>query len=337
MARSLQFVLPNSGHHRNIRLPLEIAEWMTDGGWITRAVGSGSRPDWHDLRVPWFSVDLEGSQAIPRADITVATFHTTVEPALRSRSNSVFHLCQGYEGQLREYAEIKESIDAAYRAPIPKLVVSRSLEAVLRSNFPDCKCHFIGQAVDPRIFFPLGFRPEAKPLRIGLVGDFTSSHRGIRDGLEGLRLAREKGLDVEVHRVSVEACTEEEMAIEMTDVFHHRLPTAKMPEFYAGIDTLLFPSLKEEDLGLPVLEAMSCGVPVAHSDISSLEVVPPKATLRFPPGDPVAIASTVIRFMDSDLRSFLRGAGLVAADEFRPQSLVTRLEKAFLSEGCPMP
>ena len=123
----------------------------------------------------------------------------------------------------------------------------------------------------------------------------------------------------------------------MTDVFHHRLPTAGMPEFFAWIDALLFTSFEEDALGLPVLEAMSCGVPVAHSDIPSLKIIPSKATLRFPQGNADAVASAVTRFQDSDLRSFLRGAGLVAADEFRPQGLITRLEEAFLKEGCPMP
>lgn len=337
MSRSLQFIVPTSDIGGGVRLPLEIAEWMTDGGWISRVVGPGSRPDWHDPGVPWFSVDLEGPQPIPRADITIATSYTTIEPALRSRSSHVFHLCQEYEGQLREFAEIKEIIDVAYRAPIPKLVVSRHLEPLLKRHYPECRCHFIGQAVDPRTFFPLGFRHEAKPLRVGLVGDFSARVKGVRDGLAGLRLAREKGLELEVHRVSAEGCTDEEAAIGMTDVFHHRLPTSRMPEFYAGIDLLLFPSTEDDGFGLPVLEAMSCGVPVTHSDIPSLEVIPSKVTQRFRPGNPAAIASAVTRFTDSDLRSFLRGAGLVAADKFRPQALVTRLEKALLDEGCPMP
>jgi len=337
MSRSLQFIVPTSDLHGSVRLPMEIAEWMADGGWITRVVGPGSRPDWHDPGVPWLSVDLEGSDTIPRADITIATSHTTVEPAMRSRSDHVFHLCQGYEGLFPEFAETRETIDATYRAPIPKLVVSRHLESVLHEHYPDCRCHFVGRAIDPRTFFPLGLRIEATPLRIGLVGDFSAPVKGIRDGLEGLRLARKKGLELEVHRASAEACTDEETAICMTDVFHHRLPTVRMPEFYAGIDALLFTSSEGEELGLPVLEAISCGLPVSHRDIPSLEVIPSKATLRFPPGDPDAIASAVTRFKDSDLRSFLRGAGLVAADDFRPHALITRLEKAFLSEGCPMP
>jgi len=337
MSRSLQFIVPNSDLHGRIRLPMEIAEWMADGGWITRVVSPGSRPDWHNPGVPWLSVDLEESGTIPRADITIATSYATVEPAMRSRSRHVFHLCQGYEGLLPEFAEVRETIDSTYREPIPKLVVSRHLESVLREHYPECRCHFVGQAVDARTFFPLGFRIEATPLRIGLVGDFSAPAKGISHGLEGLRLARRKGLEIEVHRASAEACTDEELSIGMTDKFHHRLPTVKMPEFYAGIDALLFTADEGQALGLPVIEALSCGLPVAHSDISSFEDIASEATLRFPPGNPEAIASAVTRFKDSDLRNFLRGAGLVAADDFRPHSLITRLEKAFVDEGCPMP
>ena len=336
MSLSLQFIVPTSDLHGGIRLPLELAEWLGDSGWMTRVVGPGSRPDWHDVAVPWFSADLDGS-SIPRADVTIATFHTTVGPALRSKSDHLFHLCQGYEGSHPEYGEIMDAIDTAYRAPIPKLLVSRHLEAMLKGRYPDCRCHFIGEAVDPRMFFPLGFRETATPLRVGLVGTFSARVKGIREGLEGLRIARERGLELEVHRASAEACLDEETALGMSDVFHHRLPTAKMPEFYAGIDVLLFPSTEQEGFGLPVLEAMSCGIPVAHSDIPPLEVIPEGATLRFPAGDAGAIADVVRRLPDPETRSLLRRGGLAAADDFRPHSLVTRLEEALRNEGCPMP
>ena len=230
-----------------------------------------------------------------------------------------------------------DAIDTAYRAPIPKLLVSRHLEAVLAEHYPDIRCHFVGEAVDPRIFFPLGFRETATPLRVGLVGTFSARVKGIREGLEGLRIARERGLELEVHRASAEACLDEEKALGMSDVFHHRLPTAKMPEFYSGIDVLLFPSTEQEGLGLPVLEAISCGIPVAHSDIPPLEVIPEGATLRFPAGDVGAIADAVRRLPDPEMRSLLRRGGLAAADDFRPHSLVSRFEEALRNEGCPMP
>jgi len=141
MTASLQFVVPTSDLHGGIRIPIEMAEWLADSGWVTRVVGPGPRPDWHQTAVPWFTCDLEGPEPVPPADVTIATFHTTVAPALASGSSYTFHLCQGYEGLFPEYADIKDAIDTAYREPIPKLVVSHHLETVLAENYPDIRCH----------------------------------------------------------------------------------------------------------------------------------------------------------------------------------------------------
>ena len=59
--------------------------------------------------------------------------------------------------------------------------------------------------------------------------------------------------------------------------------------------------------------------------------------LRFPREDTDAIAYSLGRLADSHLRGYLRNAGLVAADDFRPHALITRLEDAFVQEGCPLP
>jgi glycosyltransferase involved in cell wall biosynthesis len=337
MTVSLQFVVPTSELHGGIRVPLELASWLADCGWLSRVVGPGPRPDWHETMAPWITVDLEEKGAVPPADITIATFHTTIGPALASGSPHVFHLCQGYEGLFSEYDEIRDLIDTAYRAPIPKLLVSRHLESVLAEHYPGTHCHFIGEAVDPRIFFPLGFRETATPLRVGLVGTLSARVKGIQEGLEGLRLLRDRGLEIEVHRASVEEMQEEEAALGVTDYFSHLLPTVRMPEFYAGIDVLLFPSTEKEGFGLPVLEAMSCGVPVAHSDIPSLAVIPAGASRRFAPRKPEAIAEVVSQLFDSELRRSLRTEGLLVVEEFRPQTVLSRLEETLAREGCPLP
>jgi glycosyltransferase involved in cell wall biosynthesis len=334
---SLQFVVPTSDLHGGIRVPLELASWLADRGWLSRVAGPGSRPDWHETTAPWVTVDLESENAVPRADISIATFHTTVGPALASGSPHVFHLCQGYEGLIREYDEIRDLIDAAYLAPIPKLVVSRHLEAVLAEHYPGVRCHFIGEAVDPRIFFPVGFREHAGPLRVGLVGTFSVGIKGTRQGLEGLRLLRERGFSIEVHRASVEPMREEEIALGVTDHFHHHLTTAQMADFYAGIDVLLFPSTEQEGFGLPVLEAMSCGVPVAHSDIPSLQVIPDGASQRFEAGNPETIAEALSELFDPEIRRSIRTEGLVAAEDYRPHAVLSRLEETFAREGCPLP
>lgn len=337
MSPTLQFILPTSDLHGGIRLPIEIAQWLEETGWSPRLVGPGPRPEWHEMTVPWLPLNPLDETTIPEADVTIATFYTTVEPALRSGSPHVFHLCQGFEGLHPEYAAIRGVIDKAYRAAIPKLIVSQHLEAILKDHYPDVRCHFVGEAVDPRLFHPGEFRSGPGPLRVGLVGTFPVRVKGIRDGLEGVRLARLAGLDIELHRASVDPMTEEETDLGPTDRFHCHLPTASMPSFYAGIDVLVFPSLSEEGFGLPVLEALACGVPVLHSDIPSLRALPPTATLRFPPGDPAAIARQLDELRDPAVRRSLRAAGLAAAEMFRPQTLVSRMEGALAAEGCPTP
>jgi len=77
MTTSLQFVVPTTDLHSGIRIPLEMAEWPVDSKRLTRVVSPGPHPDWHQTTVLWFSYDLEGSEQVPRADITVATFHPT--------------------------------------------------------------------------------------------------------------------------------------------------------------------------------------------------------------------------------------------------------------------
>ncbi len=78
----------------------------------------------------------------------------------------------------------------------------------------------------------------------------------------------------------------------------------------------IFPSFYE-GFGLPVLEAMARGVPVACSDRSSLPEVSGDAALLFNPTDPLAIAAAIQQILGDDaVASRLREAGLARAAAF---------------------
>jgi glycosyltransferase involved in cell wall biosynthesis len=67
---------------------------------------------------------------------------------------------------------------------------------------------------------------------------------------------------------------------------------ADLPSLYASADVFLFPSLIE-GFGIPILEAMSCGVPVVCSNISSMPEVGGDCAVYCDPHDPISIADAV--------------------------------------------
>lgn len=78
---------------------------------------------------------------------------------------------------------------------------------------------------------------------------------------------------------------------------------------YRACDAFVFPSLAE-GFGLPVLEALRRGAPVASSDAPALAEVAGDAALMFDPADPEAIAGAISRLLtDAALRERLATAG----------------------------
>ena len=94
------------------------------------------------------------------------------------------------------------------------------------------------------------------------------------------------------------------------------LSAPELEGLWALARVFVFPSLYE-GFGLPVLEAMARGVPVACSNASSLPEVAGDAALLFDPRDQHAIAESISRLLGDDgLRARLCTLGRQRASEF---------------------
>jgi hypothetical protein len=76
------------------------------------------------------------------------------------------------------------------------------------------------------------------------------------------------------------------------------VPRQDIPGLFGAAAALVFPSLFE-GFGLPVLEAMNLGVPVACSDIGNLPALGDDALWYFDPQCPESIAETVLQLLEN--------------------------------------
>jgi len=115
------------------------------------------------------------------------------------------------------------------------------------------------------------------------------------------------------------------------------LSAADVEGLYRAAACVVFPSLYE-GFGLPVLEAMARGVPVACSDRSSLPEVAGDAALLFDPEDVGAIRTALARLLtDPALAERLRVAGRDRAAQFtweRTAELTVRCYRRALASAA---
>ena len=98
-------------------------------------------------------------------------------------------------------------------------------------------------------------------------------------------------------------------------VFPGRLPDAAVPDLYRGAAMLILPS-KAEGFGLPVIEAMACGVAIVCSDLPVLREIADGVATFCEPNNPADFARAMASTLDEPTAGAGRERGLERARRF---------------------
>lgn len=327
----IAYLLESTALFGGVKVALLQAEALARRGHRVTVVSPEAAPDWFSLgRAHFERSSFRESGELAAADVRVATFWTTVPPALQGARGPVFHLCQGYEGEITFYRERWREIEDIYRAPTKKLAVSATLAERL-TRFGLGPVENVGQAFDDRGFFPGPERAPASPPVALVVGPVEIDFKGVEVALQGLSLWRKRGGRFRLRRISYFPAGDAERGWALADEYHHRLPPDRMPFAYRASDFFLGPSRPAEGFGLPTLEALACGLPCLLSDTPGNREIAGEAAWYFPDGDPEALAERLPLLIAPEARVRARVEGPRVAARFDAEKVAANLERVFLS------
>jgi glycosyltransferase involved in cell wall biosynthesis len=301
-----------------VKVVLQQANLLARRGHQVAVVCPGEPPDWFPLEAELVRTPGLDPRDLPAADITVATYWTTIPRALAGAQGEVVHYCQGFEGIYTHNRSEHPAIEEAYRAPIPAMAVSPHLVTLLGERFGR-PARVVPQPLEPawRPAWRLRLR---RPPRVLVTSPFEIDWKGVATSLAAVVELRRRGADVELVRLSQWPLTDAEREVALPDEFHEHLRPEEVPALVRGCDLLLAASWEQEGFGLPVLEAMACGVPVIASDVSCFRAWTDGAARLVPQGEPRAFADAAEEVL-GDGRTWrrLRRRGLEVARRYHEE------------------
>jgi glycosyltransferase involved in cell wall biosynthesis len=272
LALKLTFLCPHLRIAGGVRAILTYADRLTARGHAVTVVvpaRSALRARWRTLRgvgaewmprlrarVAW--VARWTPESLPGGDVIVATAwqSATAVAAAPPRCGAKFYLVQHYESL---YHGDAAAVDATYRLPLAKIVISTWLADIMRERF-DSDAEVLVTPVDRELFHRVPVQvTTSRPRVLMLHHDYA--WKGVADGFDAVAQARAAAPSLRLVGFGVKPPRERLPY----DEFHTDPPQGALAALYSGADIYLCPSW-DEGLGMPPMEAMACGAALVTYD-----------------------------------------------------------------------
>jgi glycosyltransferase involved in cell wall biosynthesis len=261
------------------------------GGWRPRAGGShldGTGVRHHTIERFRPVVDAD----VPDADVVVATWWETAEWVwkLSPEKGAKAYFLQHYE----VWGGAPERVDATWRLPIHKIVISRWLERMGSEKFGITDASYVPNAVDLEQFRAPARGKQQTPT-VGIIYS-DIPFKGYEVGLRAIEQIRASMPGVKVRSFGL-TNPWDTLPLPPGCEYVRLPPQAKIPEVYAGCDVWLYTS-RSEGFGLPVLEAMACRTPVVGTPAGAApELIGDGGGILVPFDDPTAMAQAALKVL----------------------------------------
>jgi len=261
---------------------------------------------------------------VPDADVVIATWWETAEwvTALAPAKGAKVHFVQDHE----VWAGQRDRVDAVYRLPLARIVISGWLRDMLRKEYQQEAIALIGNSVDTVRFDAPPRGKQAVPT-VGLVY-VTKHNKGTDIALKAFALAAERVPGLRLAAMGNERVADTLPLPPGSDfTFQARDNAAR--DLYARCDAWLFPT-RWEGYGLPILEAMACRTPVIGAPAGAApELIAKGGGILVAPEDPQAMADAIVRVCtmpDAEWRA-LSEAARATATGFTWDDATTQFEE----------
>jgi len=207
-------------------------------------------------RVRW--VERFAPAVLAEGDVVVATAWQSAAgvAAAPARCGAKFYFVQHYESL---YHGAPNAVDATYRLPLRKIVISTWLRDLMRERFGS-PTDVLVTPVDPDLFHPTpGTVSTSRPRVLMLHHEYA--WKGVADGLEAVARVRRHVPALRLVGFGVKPPAGETPY----DEFHLSPPQARLAAVYSSCEVYLCPSW-DEGLGMPPMEAMACGAALVTYD-----------------------------------------------------------------------
>lgn len=323
----VNYLLEDTALFGGVKIQLHHANLLHRRGHEVRVISRGSRPNWYGVEAPFLTVPEFTSETVPPGDLNIATYWTTIKPAASLPEGRAIHYCQGFEASYTHNRDEHEQILEAYSLPLPAFALSPHLADLVQTRFGR-PARLVPPALEPLWRHRWRVAPH-RPPRVLVLHPLEIDWKGVATALEAVAMLRAEGFDLRLVRISQWPLTDTERDLQEPDEFHCHLSPAEVARTVAACDLLLAPSWDQEGFGMPVLEAMACGVPVVASRIASFEGFASSAAEFVPARDARGFADATQRVLgDRPKWRRMRRAGLRAARRFSERRVVRALETA---------